>query len=82
MSYPFPTTVTEPATLQKALAIALYYLERTSRAAPFSTVEHTCAYVILEEWRAGQRHPIWLANKAIVAVEDRLSLSSSAEAAR
>lgn len=58
MAYPFPTTVTEPASLQRALDTAMNYLSRRGIAAPFSVTEHTCAYVILNEWRAGRQHPL------------------------
>jgi hypothetical protein len=58
--------------LQSALDIALHYLEFTKQAFPFSQTEVACARVILDEWLVGgrrQRHQLWLANKAIVAIE-------------
>jgi hypothetical protein len=67
MPYPFP--ITDPG-LQKALDIALNYLEHTTgRAHPYSETERICALTIIEEWLSGKRHVIWLANKAIVANE-------------
>jgi hypothetical protein len=60
--------------LQSALDIALHYLEFTKQAHPFSQTEVACARVILDEWLVGgrhQRHPLWLANKAIVAIETK-----------
>jgi hypothetical protein len=69
MAYPFPTTVSEPANLQLALEIAMNYFSRRGIPAPFSATQHTCAYVILREWRTGNRHPLWMANAAIQAVE-------------
>src|SRR3954470_12011749 len=70
MGYPFPLIVTDPAPLQKALDIAMDYLEYTGQAFPLARTEHTCARVIFEQWRNGAKeHPISLANSAIVAVE-------------
>jgi hypothetical protein len=70
MGYPFPLIVTDPAPLQKALDIAMDYLEHTGQAFPLARTEHTCARVIFEKWRdGGKEHPVSLANRAIVAVE-------------
>jgi hypothetical protein len=70
MGYPFPLIVTDPAPLQKALDIAMGYLEHIGQAFPLARTEHTCARVIFEKWRdGGKEHPISLANRAIVAVE-------------
>jgi hypothetical protein len=54
----------------EALAIALNYLELTRQAYPYSETRWKCAQVIADEWNAGKRHRIWLANKAIVAIEN------------
>jgi len=54
----------------EALAIALQYLELTKQAYPYSEIRWTCAQVIADEWNAGKRHRIWLANKAIAAIEN------------
>jgi len=55
---------------EEALAIALQYLELTKQAYPYSEIRWKCAQVIVDEWNAGKRHRIWLANKAIVAIEN------------
>jgi hypothetical protein len=68
MPYPFPHA-SDPA-LQMALDIALDYLEFTGQAFPFTQTERLCALTILNEWHRGNRHVIWLANKAIFTVEE------------
>lgn len=68
--YPWPIPNAD-LRLQEALDIALDYLERTGQAYPFSETERACAYVILDAWRAGVRHPIRLANYGIVATGKR-----------
>jgi hypothetical protein len=55
--------------VSEALQIAMDFLERTGQAHPFSETGRICALIILKEWGAGKRHRIWLANKAIVAIE-------------
>lgn len=65
-----PSEFTIPHPLrQKALVIAMHYLEQTAQAYPFSQTKRFCAQVIEEEWEKGRRHPVWLANKAITALE-------------
>jgi hypothetical protein len=59
-------------TLQEALEIAMYYLESTGQAFPFSKTEKACAQIILMAWRAGTKHRIKLADYAIVAVEQKM----------
>jgi hypothetical protein len=68
MAYPFPTAAQDPV-LQQALDIAMDYLECTGQAYPYSETERLCALTILNEWHSGKRHRIWLANKAITAIE-------------
>jgi hypothetical protein len=70
MAYPWPFEQPDPV-LQKALDIALDYLETTGQVSPLSLTETACGRVILDEWLTGpkRRHPLWLANKAIVAIE-------------
>ena len=73
MPYPWPFKHVDPV-LQFALDIAMDYLEFTEQAYPFSLTEVVCARVILDEWIVGgrrERHPLWLANRAIVSVETR-----------
>jgi hypothetical protein len=68
MPYPWPIADAD-SRLGEALDIALDYLEYSGQAFPYSETQRTCAHVIMEKWRAGVRHPIRLANYAIVAVE-------------
>jgi hypothetical protein len=70
MTYPWPIGDAD-SSLEEALEIALDYLEYTGNAFPFSETQRRCANVILDKWRAGVRHPIRLANYAIVSVEQR-----------
>ena len=46
-----------------------YYLETTRQAYPYSEIQKRAAETILGAWRAGERHPIKLANFAIKRVE-------------
>lgn len=46
-----------------------HYLERTGQACSPLGGERVCAEIIYEEWYAGRHHRIWLANKAIIALE-------------
>jgi hypothetical protein len=71
MPYPFPQAMGDPA-LQQALDIAMDYLEYTGQSFPYSETERVCALTILNEWHSGKRHRIWLANKAIVAIEQAM----------
>jgi hypothetical protein len=61
---PIPISV-----MQKSLAIAMHYLIKTGQAYPLSQTRHFCAEVMYQEWNVGRRHPVWLANKAIGALE-------------
>jgi len=70
MSYPWPIEYSD-VELQEALEIATDYLEYTGQAFPFTETERACAYVILSSWKSGTRHPIKLANYAIVAIEQK-----------
>ncbi|MET3844024.1 hypothetical protein [Bradyrhizobium sp. OAE829] len=73
MRYPWPFESPDPV-LQASLDIALDYLEATRQAYPYSMTEVVCARIILDEWLTGGRkcrHQIWLANKAIVAIETK-----------
>jgi hypothetical protein len=70
MTYSWFIDSCDPA-LQESLDIAIQYLELTGQAFPYSETERRCAEIIVEEWRVGRRHRIWLANKAIVSVEQR-----------
>jgi hypothetical protein len=70
MAYPWPIEYTD-ATLQEALDIAMDYLEYTGQAFWYSETERACVQIILMAWKAGTRHPIKLANYAIVAVEQK-----------
>jgi hypothetical protein len=76
MRYPWPFEQPDPV-LQASLDIALSYLEATKQAYPYSMTEVVCARIILDEWLVGSqkcRHRIWLANKAIVAIETKQPL--------
>jgi hypothetical protein len=55
--------------MQKSLAIAMQYLVETGQAYPLSQIRRFCAEVMCHEWKTGKRHPVWLANKAIGALE-------------
>lgn len=63
--FPFPAT----PMLQEALEIAMGYLDSTPQAYPYSEIEGRCVNAIYSEWLTGKRHRIWLANKAILAIE-------------
>ena len=71
MSYAWLFDQADPA-IQSALDIALGYLQFTNQMRSDGTTEVACARVILDEWLTGgsrHQHPLWLANKAIVAIE-------------
>jgi hypothetical protein len=55
--------------LQEAFDIALDYLEFTGQAFPFQETQEECARIVIDEWAAGRKHRIWLANKAVAAIE-------------
>ena len=69
MPYPWPLAEAD-VVLEEALDIAMYYLEFTDKAFPFSETQRICANAILQGWRRGTRHRIRLANDAINAVEN------------
>ena len=73
MTYQWPVLVSD-SVVQEAFDIALDYLERTGQAYPYSETQHICAEIIFREWNEGRRHRVWLANKAIVAVESKQRL--------
>ena len=76
MRYPWPFEQPDPI-LQASLDIALNCLEATKQAYPYSMTEVVCARITLDEWLVGGRkcrHRIWLANKAIVAIETNQQL--------
>jgi hypothetical protein len=66
--YPWPITDGD-VVLDEALYIAMRYLEQAGFDEDYTNVERMAAKAILDSWRMGVRHPIYLANKAIVAVE-------------
>ena len=66
MLYPWP--VADPL-LDDALYIAMLYLDQSGFGDDYVKVEQKAASVILCHWRKGVRSPIYLANKAIIAVE-------------
>jgi len=49
------------------------YLERAGQAQNYPYVKELVALILVRSWRAGVRHPIRLANDAIVALEGRSS---------
>jgi hypothetical protein len=68
MLYPWPITDVS-GVLDDALDIAMKYLSQTGQGDDYTNVERTAANAILTFWCKGVRHPIYLANKGIVAVE-------------
>jgi hypothetical protein len=60
------------AAIQEAFNIAMRYLQFTGQAEPLGETQQECSRVIVEEWRNGKRHPIWLANKGIKAIEEKV----------
>jgi hypothetical protein len=77
VTYQWPVFVTD-SVVQEALDIALDYLERSGQAYPYSEIQHLCAKTIFDEWNAGKRQRLWLANKAIMAVEKKQRLIEAA----
>jgi hypothetical protein len=60
-----------PCSNQRLISPSRYF-ELTNQAHPFSTAQVACARVILDERLTGEwRYPLWLANKAIVAIETK-----------
>jgi hypothetical protein len=75
--YPWPLPECDQ-TLDDALRIAMDYLQVTGQANEFIKVQRLAAGIVLEQWRKGVRHPIRLANTAIVTIES----NSEAEVVR
>jgi hypothetical protein len=71
MPYPWPLAEANPA-LDKALQIAMGYLEDTGRAYPYSETQRRVANAILAAWQSGVRHQIRLANYGIAAIEQKM----------
>lgn len=61
------------ATIQEAFDIAMDYLELVRGQEPPDETQRDSALVIIDEWQKGKRHRIWMANKAIVAAEEKPS---------
>ena len=59
--------------LDLALGIAMDYLQRSGPAQDYPYIEQKAATTLIRSWRAGARHPIRLANDAIVAMEAKQS---------
>jgi hypothetical protein len=59
--------------LDLALGIAMEYLQRSGHAQDYPYIEQKAATTLIGSWRAGARHPIRLANDAIVAMETKHS---------
>jgi hypothetical protein len=68
MLFPWPIG-DDDVVLSDALEIAMRYLSQSGQADDYTKVERIAASAILASWRNGARHRIYLANKAIVAVE-------------
>jgi hypothetical protein len=75
MSFPWPVTDDE-LVLNDALDIAMRYFDLPPNQQDYASVEKFAAQTIYEQWKAGARHKIILANKAIEAVEQRHPLAS------
>ena len=69
--YNFPITERDPA-LDRAMDIAMGAMRRSGMAHHFVNPEALASSEILKGWNTGIRHPVALANRAIVAAE-RLS---------
>jgi hypothetical protein len=66
--YNFPITDREPALL-RAMDIAMGSMRQTGLANYFVNPEALASSEILKAWNKGVRHPVALANAAIVAAE-------------
>jgi hypothetical protein len=69
----FPITERDPA-LDRAMDIAMGSMRQSGMADHFANPEALASSEILKAWNKGMRHPVALANKAIVAAE-RLSFA-------
>ena len=75
MSFPWPVTDDE-LVLNDALEIVMRYFDLPLSGKDYSSVEKFAAQAIFEDWKAGTRHKIILANKAIAAVEEQHPLGN------
>jgi hypothetical protein len=75
MSFPWPVTDDELA-LNDALEIVMRYFDLPLDEKDYASVEKFAAQAIFEDWKAGTRHKIILANKAIAAVEESHPLAN------
>jgi hypothetical protein len=64
----FPITENDPA-LCRAMRIAMDYMQATRLIDKFPSPETLVAAMISNAWKGGIRHPIRLANEAIVCAE-------------
>jgi hypothetical protein len=67
--YLFPITERDPA-LDRAMGIAMGLMRQSGMADRFVNPEALASSEILKAWKKGVRHPVALANKAIVAAEN------------
>jgi hypothetical protein len=67
--YLFPITERDPA-LDRAMDIAMGLMRQSGMADRFVNPEALASSEILKAWEKGVRHPVALANKAIVAAEN------------
>lgn len=75
MSFPWPVTDDE-LVLNDALDIVMRNFNLPLDDADYASVERLAAEVIFEEWKAGTRSKLALANKAKQAVEQRHPLAN------
>jgi hypothetical protein len=68
MLYAWPIDV-DPTIANRALEVAMNYLELTGHAEPYAEKQQQAASAIVKAWQAGARHLIRLGNCGIVAVE-------------
>ena len=69
-SFPWPVTDDE-LVLNDALDIVMRYFDPPLDQHDYASVERFAADCIFQAWKAGTRHKLALANKAIQAVEER-----------
>lgn len=69
-SFPWPVTDDE-LVLNDALDIVMRYFDPPLDQQDYASVEKFAADCIFQAWKAGTRHKLALANKAIQAVEER-----------
>jgi hypothetical protein len=75
MSFPWPVTDNE-LVLNDALDLVMRYFDPPLDEKDYASVEKFAVEIICEEWKAGTRHKLALANKAIRAVEERHPLGN------